>query len=247
MDRRLAEAFLTVHRRTTTRIPTVTTDGRFYRSPSVHSGGGESAGPTVRGRTPTRGCCQTQIEELHRDLTAAEIAAAEARAALDAARQQAQAAQAAADAAQAGQVEAETEAAVIRNDLDAAHRAGRGGPGTGRGGRPGRGGEARAGTLGSAPRGMAGRVISKWRTGPGWIARSRRLAAVLSAAWTTVGGRGREGAVIFVVVALAGIVLAVVLTRSLGDWARLAFIAPGGIIPAAGSSAAQTVSGSRAR
>ena len=65
---------------------------------------------------------QTQIEELHRDLTAAEIAAAEARAALDAARQQAQAAQAAADAAQAGQVEAETEAAVIRNDLDAAHR-----------------------------------------------------------------------------------------------------------------------------
>ena len=36
---------------------------------------------------------------------------------------------------------------------------------------------------------------------------------------------------IFVVVALAGIVLAVVLTRSLGDWARLAFIAPGGIHP----------------
>ena len=51
---------------------------------------------------------------------------------------------------------------------------------------------------------------------PAGSARSRRLAAVLSAAWAARWALGTGRAVIFVVVALAGIVLAVVLTRSLG-------------------------------
>jgi hypothetical protein len=47
-------------------------------------------------------------------------------------------------------------------------------------------------------------------------ARSRLLAAALSAAWAQQASLGTGRAVIFVVVALAGIVLAVILTRSLG-------------------------------
>jgi hypothetical protein len=63
-----------------------------------------------------------QLAEARRDLAAAEAAASEARRALDIAVQQAADAQAAADAAQARQVETEAETAVLRADVESAHR-----------------------------------------------------------------------------------------------------------------------------